>query len=110
MVTVEAQPRPTPRGLSVHVRGHLLLFDKKSASACDASAGARLLFIAVVLEAVRLVLVRWLHPLVPLVLLVPLQLGFALLSVRFVAGLRLSQIGFHGLGNSYIVGSLGPVG
>jgi membrane protease YdiL (CAAX protease family) len=35
------------------------------------------------------------YPLLPLLILVPLLLGAALLSVRFVAGLRLSQIGLY---------------
>jgi len=53
------------------------------------------LLIVVVLEAVRLAVVRWLYPLAPLWLLIALLLGFALLSVRFLAGLRLSQIGLR---------------
>lgn len=53
------------------------------------------MLIVVVLEAVRLAVVRWLYPLAPLWLLIALLLGFALLSVRFLAGLRLSQIGLR---------------
>jgi membrane protease YdiL (CAAX protease family) len=55
----------------------------------------RLLWIAVVLEAFRLVAVRSLHLGVPLIILVLLFLVCALLLVRFVAGLRLSQIGLY---------------
>lgn len=86
---------PRSRGLLVHLRGHVLLFDRKPASQHEASAGTRLLFIVIVLEAFRLGVVRWFYPIVPLLILVPLFLGCALLSVRFGAGLRLSQIGLH---------------
>ena len=95
MVTPDSPALPRSRGLLVHLRGHVLLFDQKPASQHEASAGIRLLFIVVVLEAVRLGVTRWFYPMVPLLVLVPLLLGGALLSVRFVAGLRLSQIGLH---------------
>lgn len=95
MLTPDSPALPRPRGLLVHVRGHVLLFDQKAASHYEASAGTRLLFFVVVLEAVRLGGVRWFYPAVPLLILVPLFLVCALLSVRFGAGLRLSQIGFH---------------
>ena len=72
-------------GLSVHVRGHFLLFDKRSARLYDTSTGVRLLLIAVVVEALRLVVVRWLHPALPLLILVVFLLAFALLLVRFAA-------------------------
>jgi membrane protease YdiL (CAAX protease family) len=86
---------PSPRGLLVHLQGHILLFDRKPAPDYDASAGTRLLFAAVVLEVVRLGLVRWLYPMVPLLILVPVFLISALLSIRFLAGLNLSAIGFQ---------------
>jgi membrane protease YdiL (CAAX protease family) len=87
---------PIPRGgLSVHWRGHFLLFDKKSAPAYDASTGARLLLIAVAIEAFRLVVVKWLHAALPLLILVLLLLASALLLVRFAARLKLSQIGLY---------------
>jgi CAAX protease family protein len=79
--------------LGVHLRGHLLLFDKRFFPAYDAATGTRVLFTAVLVEVVRLGALRWLH--VPLWLLLPLLLGFALLSIRVVARLRLSQIGFR---------------
>jgi membrane protease YdiL (CAAX protease family) len=85
---------PVPRrwgGLGIHVRGHVFLFDKRSACHWDAAAGVRLLLIAVAVEALRLVAVRWRG--VPLWVLVPLLLACALLSVRFVGRLKLSQIG-----------------
>jgi membrane protease YdiL (CAAX protease family) len=85
---------PEPKGLIVHLQGHVLLFDQKPAPQFEASAGLRLLFFAVILEAVRLGVVRWFYPKVPLLILLPLLLGCALLAVRFGAGLRLSQIGF----------------
>jgi len=50
---------------------------------------------AVGLEVLRLAAVTWLRPAIPLWLLLPLLLGLALLAVRAVAGLRLSEIGFH---------------
>jgi membrane protease YdiL (CAAX protease family) len=53
------------------------------------------LFIAVLLETIRLGAVRWLYPALPLLVLVPLFLILAVLAVRLGAGLRLSQIGFR---------------
>ncbi len=78
-----------------HLRGHLLLFDPKPMPQQSASADLRLLLIACALEAIRLGLVKWLYPSVPLLILVLLPLGCALLLVCFVAGLHLSQIGFY---------------
>lgn len=95
VVTPEASARPGPRGLRVHLRGHFLLFDKKPAPAHDAGAGLPLLCIVVALEAGRLAALRWLLPVVPLWLLIPLFLGLALLSARFAAGVRLSELGFR---------------
>ncbi|PYK28953.1 MAG: hypothetical protein DME57_11600 [Verrucomicrobia bacterium] len=98
---IRAQPRsdspalPIWRRLLVHLRGHVLLFDQKPASQHDLPAGTRLLVIFVVLEALRLGVFRLFYPLLPLLILVPLFLGCALLSVRFVAGLRLSKIGLN---------------
>ncbi|PZR75270.1 MAG: hypothetical protein DLM73_05795 [Chthoniobacterales bacterium] len=82
-------------GVLLHLRGHVLLFDPKAAPAYDASAGSRLLLIAVALEALRLLAVRWLLPAVHLLILIPLLLVCALALVRFVAGLRLRQIGLY---------------
>jgi membrane protease YdiL (CAAX protease family) len=79
-------------GFLVHLRGHVLLFDQRSAPAYDGSVGMRLLGIAIVMEALRLAAVKGLHAAVPLVILVPLFLVCALSFVRFVAGLRLRQI------------------
>src|ERR1700736_153541 len=81
--------------LSVHSRGHLLLFDKRAEPSCDGSTGARLLLIAIGVEALRIVLVRWLHTAMPLLILVLLLLLFSLLLVRFAAPLKLSQIGLY---------------
>jgi len=84
---------------SSHWRGHAFLFEKKAAPTYRASAGLRVPFIFVVLEGLigpRLSLFRWLHfPLPPVWLRVPVMLVFALLLVRFVAGLNLSQIGLY---------------
>ena len=44
-----------PEGLIVHLQGHVLLFDQKPAPPYEASAGLRLLFVAVVLEATEVV-------------------------------------------------------
>jgi CAAX protease family protein len=90
-------------GLSVHVRGHFLLFDKRSASRWDVATGARLLLIALAIEAIRLVAVRWLHPAVPLLILVPLLLACALGLVRFGAPLKPSQIGLYRWGEWSLV-------
>jgi membrane protease YdiL (CAAX protease family) len=95
MGTPESPAASKSRGLLVHLRGHVLLFDQKAAPDYDASAGLRLLIIAVALEALRPGLVRWLHPIAPLLVLVPLLLALALLSVRFLAGAKLSQLGFR---------------
>ena len=85
--------------LSFHWRGHAFLFEKKGVPTYDGSPGLRLLLIFVVLEGVigpRLSLFRWLHfPLPPVWLRVPVLLVFALLLVRFFAGLNLSQIGLY---------------
>ncbi len=86
-----------PDALSIHCKGHAFLFEKKHVPTYDASAGFRLLLIFVLLEAVigpRLWLFGWLRlRLPPVWLRVPILLIFALLLVRFVAGLKLSQIG-----------------
>jgi len=41
---------PEPRGLIVHLQGHVLLFEHRPAPQFEASAGLRLLIVAVVLE------------------------------------------------------------
>ena len=94
MDTVEQAAGPRRR-ISPHIRGHLLLFDEKLAPSYGAGTGVRLFVTAVLLEVVRLVAVRWLQPAIPLWLLLPLLLGFALLSIPVVTRLRLSQIGFR---------------
>ena len=86
---------PKPEGFLVHLAGHVLLFDRKPAPDHHASAGVRLLAIALVVEAVRLVAIKRLYPGVPLVILVLLFLVCALLLVRFAAGLRFRQIGLY---------------
>ena len=95
MVKLNGSSRPGPSGLSLHLRGHVFLFGKRPPSAYEGSAGTRLLLAAIVLEAGRLGAVNWLYPRVPLSILIPLLLVAALLSIRFVVGLKLSQIGFH---------------
>lgn len=88
-----SQAFPEPQGLIVHLQGHVLLFEQKPAPEYDASIGLRLVFIAVILEAVRLGVVRWCYPRVPLLILLPLLLACALLAIRFGARLKLTQIG-----------------
>lgn len=95
MSTADSPARPRSRGVLVHLRGHVLLFDKNPAIHHDRAAGIRLLILAVALEVIRLGLVRLFYPALPLLFLVPLLLALALLSVRFLAGLRFSQIGFR---------------
>jgi hypothetical protein len=59
---------PVPRrwrGLTVHARGHFLLFDQRSAFHWNAETGARLLFTVVAIEAIRIVAIEWLHPVLP---------------------------------------------
>jgi CAAX protease family protein len=89
---------PVPQrwsGLSIHARGHFLLFDERSAFHWNAETGARLLFIAVAIEAIRIVAIEWLYPMLPLLILVLLLLAGALGLVRFAARLGLSQIGLY---------------
>ncbi len=85
--------------LNVHWRGHAFLFEKKRPPTYSATGGLRLLVIFLVLEGVigpRLSLFSWLQlPLPPVWLRVPILLGLALLLVRFVAGLKLSEIGLY---------------
>ena len=94
MVRVDAAVGSRQR-LSPLLRGHLLLFDRRPAPVYSARMGVRLLFTAVLVEIVRLAAVRWLYPGIPRWLLLPLLLGFALLVVPGIAGLRLSQLGFR---------------
>ena len=96
MVELPASQSAGTRKLNVHWKGHAFLFENKRAPTYDASAGLRLLLIFVALEGVigpRLSLFSWLHlPLPPIWLRVPLLLSLALLLIRFVARLKLSQI------------------
>jgi membrane protease YdiL (CAAX protease family) len=94
MAEPDSPASPEPRGLIVHLQGHVLLFEQKFVPQFEAAAGLRLLVFAVVLEAARLGVVRWFYPKVPLWILLPLLLGCALLAVRFGARLKFSQIGF----------------
>lgn len=97
MVEDSMPSRGRAQALRAHWRGHAFLFDRKSAPAYGASAGFRLLLIFVALEGVlgpRLWLFHWIGlPLPPTWIRVPILLGVSLLLVRFVAGLKLSQIG-----------------
>jgi membrane protease YdiL (CAAX protease family) len=84
-----------PHRLSPHLRGHLLRFDQRPAPAFAPRTGVRLLLAAILVEIVRISATRWLYPAIPLWLLLPALLGLALLAVRGIAGLRLSQIGLR---------------
>ena len=57
------------------------------------------MFTVVAIEAIRIVAIEWLHPVLPLVILVLLFLAGALGLVRFAARLRLSQIGLYPWGD-----------
>jgi hypothetical protein len=46
---------PKPEGFLVYLAGHVLLFGKRPAPDFNASTGMRLLTIAIVVEAIRLV-------------------------------------------------------
>lgn len=94
MVTVDTNISRR-HGWGRHLRGHLLLFDRRPAPAFTAHAGVRLLLAAALVEIVRLAAVRWLHPGIPLWLLLPALLGLALLIVPGIAGVRLSQLGLR---------------
>lgn len=80
---------------SPHLRGHLLLFDRRPAPQHTPNAGVRLLLAAAFVEVVRLAVVRWLDPGIPLWLLLAALLGLGLLVVPGIAGVKLSQLGFR---------------
>ena len=87
--------RARPHGFGALWRGHLFLFDKApSRPTFGADAGDRLLWTVVGLEALRLVLRFLAFPFPPFWLAVPVYLGLALLSIRVIAGLPWSAIGF----------------
>lgn len=69
MVRHDVPGRRRAQELSVHLRGHAFLFERKCARTYDASAGLRLLLIFLALEGVigpRLSLLSWLQlPLPP---------------------------------------------
>src|SRR5882672_4681317 len=94
MVKVDSTTTPRHRW-SPHLRGHLLLFDRKSEPAPTAHAGVRLLFVGALIELVRLATVRWLYPGIPAWLLLPALLGFAVLMVPGIARVSLSQFGLR---------------
>ena len=99
LLTHDVSAGVRPQELNVHWRGHAFLFEKKRAPTYGATGGLRLLLIFFTLEGVigpRLWLFSWFHvPLPPVWLRVPILLGLALLLVRFVAGLKLSEIGLY---------------
>ncbi|HEV8336268.1 MAG TPA: CPBP family intramembrane glutamic endopeptidase [Candidatus Polarisedimenticolia bacterium] len=78
----------------VHLRGHLLLFERRPGPAIPKPTGNRLLLLAGALELFRITAGRPPLP-VPLSIFVAALLGLALLSVRFLASLKLSSIGLR---------------
>jgi membrane protease YdiL (CAAX protease family) len=84
---------------SPHLRGHLLQFDARPFPALGDGAGARLLLAAAMLEVARLAAVRWLQPMLPLWVLLPLLLAAALLAIPLVVGRRFSEIGLRRWGD-----------
>jgi membrane protease YdiL (CAAX protease family) len=79
-----------------HLRGHLFRFDGRPAPVYSPRIGHRLLLAAALLETIRVGTIAWLHPAIPLWVLLPLLVGFAVLSVAVASGLALDQIGFRG--------------
>src|SRR5205807_1548571 len=53
-----ASDSPKPEGFLVHLAGHVLLFERRTAPDFNTSVGMRLLTIAIVVEALRLVAVK----------------------------------------------------
>lgn len=86
--------------LSPHLRGHLLLFDKRPSQEPDLATAARLLLIYLFLEVVlgpRLSILGWFHvPALPSWIRVPALIVLAMLLVRFVARLSPARIGLYG--------------
>ena len=82
-------------GLSPHLRGHLLQFDRRPPPVYAASAGWRLFLAAAFLEVLRLGAVRWLSPAIPLWLLLPSLLALSLAIVPTLTGVTLSQLGLR---------------
>jgi len=78
--------------ISPLVRGHLLLFERRSEPGLPVRAGGLLLVAAALLELLRLALTRWLLGPVPLLAITALLLGAALVAPR-LAGRRLSDLG-----------------
>ena len=94
MVTSDAT-LPAQRRWSPHLRGHLLLFDRRPAPAYTPQAGVRLLLAAAFVEVVRFAALTWFYPGVPLGLLLPALVVLGLLVVPGIAGVELSQLGFR---------------
>ena len=85
-----------------HLRGHFLRFDGRPAPVYPPRIGSRLLLTAALVEKIRVGALAWLHPVMPLWVLLPMLLGLAVLSVPVASGLALDQIGFRG-GRSWSV-------
>ena len=94
MATVDATVA-LRHGWRPHLRGHLLLFDRRPPPVGTRHAGVRLLLAAALVEGVRLAAVRYLYPGIPLWLLLAALLGLGLLMVPGIAGVKLSQLGFR---------------
>ena len=88
------------RWLTSHLKAHALIFDPAPRPSYAPAAGLRLLAVFVLLEGIigpRQALLTFVG-LAPLAMWVrvPLQLTAALLLIRFVAGVRFSEIGLYG--------------
>jgi hypothetical protein len=85
--------------LGPHWKGHLLRFDPKPLEPYGAASGVRLLLIVVGLEGIlgpRLGGLEWLGlPVPPSWLRVPLLIGVVLALVRWLAGVKPSQLGLR---------------
>jgi CAAX protease family protein len=87
-------------GIGPHLKGHILLFDRKTPTSVDAPTALRLLLVFFFLEGVlgpRLHILHWLHlPDAPRWIRMPALIAVALLLVRFVAGLSPARLGLYG--------------
>ena len=79
-----------PHRLNPHLRGHLLLFDRRPAPVISSAAG--LFIAALALEALRVAVVGFIA--VPLWMLLPALLALSLVAVR-VAGVKFAELGLR---------------
>jgi len=91
------EKRTLAQQLAIHWKGHLFQFGKQDPAAYSPAAGLRLLLVFIVLELVigpRLGILKWFRiPGPPTWIRIPVMLAVALLAVRYVAGVKFSEIG-----------------